>query len=240
MNILVTGGSTGLGKSIVHSLSDIPENKVFFTFNRHEEEAQSIVREKQNIIAIKCDFTNVDEVNDIEKKIPLYDLDVLINNVYVGSAQGKHFHKTESDLFMQSFKNNILPTIRITQSAISGFRAKRFGKIINILTAYLVNLPPIGFSIYTANKAYLKQLSKSWNSEYARYNITSNCISPEFMLTNLSLNLDERVIEQMQSVHPLKKLLTPLEVAESVVYLVKSSQQINGAHIVINAAKNIL
>lgn len=240
MNILVTGGSTGLGKSIVNALSDFPENKVFFTFNKHEKEAQSIVSEKQNVIAIKCDFTNVVEVCELEKKIPLCDLDVLVNNAYVGSAQNAHFHKTESELFLTSFENNLIPTIRITQSAISGFRAKKFGKIINVLTAYLVNLPPIGFSIYTANKAYLQQLSKSWNSEYARYNITSNCISPEFMLTNLSSNLDERVIEQMQSVHPLKKLLTPDEVAESVVYLVKSSQQINGAHIVINAAKNIL
>lgn len=240
MNILVTGGSTGLGKSIVNALSNIPENKVFFTFNRHEKEAQSIVREKQNVTSIKCDFTNIDEVCKLEKTIPVYDLDVLINNAYVGPAQGTHFNKTEADSFLKSFNNNLVPTIRITQSAISGFRAKKFGKIINILTAYLVNLPPIGFSIYTANKAYLQQLSKSWNSEYARYNITSNCISPEFMLTNISLNLDERVIEQMQSVHPLKKLLTPDEVAESVVYLVKSSQQINGVNIVINAAKNIL
>jgi NAD(P)-dependent dehydrogenase (short-subunit alcohol dehydrogenase family) len=240
MNILVTGGSTGLGKSIVNALSNIPTNKVFFTYNRHEGEAQSIVQEKQNVIAIKCDFTDDADLCKLEKLIPEYNLDVLINNAYVGSAKGKHFHKTESDSFLKSFENNIVPTIRITQSAISVFQAKKFGKIINILSAYILNLPPIGFSIYTANKVYLQQLSKSWNSEYARYNITSNCVSPEFMLTNLSLNLDERVIEQMQSVHPLKKLLTPDEVAESVVYLVESSQQINGTNIVINAAKNIL
>lgn len=239
MNILVTGGSTGLGRSIVQALSNNPLNNVFFTFNKHEKEAQSIVREKQNVIAIKCDFTNADEVCELEKRIQEYDLDVLINNVYVGSALGKHFHKAEPDSFLESFENNIVPTIRITRSAISGFRAKKFGKIINILTAYLVNLPPIGFSIYTSNKAYLHQLSKCWNTEYARYNITSNCISPEFMRTSLSSGVDERVIEQMQSAHPLNKLLTPDEVAESVVYLVNSSQQINGANIVINAAKNV-
>ena len=86
----------------------------------------------------------------------------------------------------------------------------------------------------------MQQLSKSWNSEYVRYNITSNCISPDFMLTNLSADVDERLIEQMKKEHPLKQLLTPEEVAESVVFLVEAPQQLNGAHIVINAAKNVM
>lgn len=240
MNILVTGGSSGLGKSIVSALSGNHENRVFFTYNRHESEAKAIADEYPNVTAIKCGFANDKEVCELVNKISLLDLDVLINNAFVGSAQGKHFHKSDSNSFLKSFENNIIPTIRITQSAIEVFKAKKFGKIINILTAYLVNLPPIGFSIYTANKAYMQQLSKSWNSEYARYNITSNCLSPDFMQTSFTSNVDERVIEQMQSEHPLKTLLTPDEVAESVVYLVNSSQQINGAHIVINAAKNIL
>lgn len=240
MNILITGGSSGLGKAIVNALSCFPENIIYFTFNKHKEEADKIVQGKKNVYAIKCDFTISEDILELEKSIETFDLDVLINNAYVGLPKDTYFHKTNPNSFLSSFENNVLPTIRITQQAIVGFRTKKFGKIINILTAYLVNIPPMGFSIYTANKAYLQQLSKSWNSEYSRYNITSNCISPEFMKTNFSSFVDERVIEQMQSVHPLKKLLTCEEVAETVVFLVNSSQQINGANIVINGAQNIL
>lgn len=240
MNILVTGGSSGLGKAIVNTLSSSPENKVFFTYNRQHYEEETTILGKKNVHAVKCDFTNADEICELVKVIPNFDLDVLINNAYVGLPQGTYFHKTDPRSFTKSFEDNILSIIQITQEAISGFRAKKFGKIINILTAYLVNIPPMGFSIYTANKAYLHQLSKSWNSEYSRYNITSNCISPEFMQTNFSSFVDERIVEQMQNKHPLKKLLTPEEVAESVVFLVNSSQQLNGAHIVINAAQDIL
>lgn len=240
MNILITGGSSGLGKSIVIALSNYSENVIYFTYNMHSEEAENIVNEKKNVFAIKCDFANNLDVVELEKTIPTLDLDVLINNAYVGTPQGTYFHKTNVESIQKSFENNILPTVKITKSAISGFRKKKYGKIINILTAYLVNLPPIGFSIYTANKAYLHQLSKSWNSEYSGFNITSNCISPEFMQTNFSSFVDDRIVEQMQTDHPLKKLLTPEEVAETVVFLVNSSQQVNGAHIVINAAQNIL
>lgn len=240
MNILVTGGSSGLGKSIVFALAKAPNNKVLFTYNKNDLEAKVMVNDMDNVLAVKCDFTNENDICTIEKRIQTFNLDVLINNVYVGFPQGSNFHKTEPELFLNSFKDNLIPTIRLTQNAILGFKAKKFGKIINILTAYLINLPPIGFSIYSANKAYLSQLSKVWNSEYARYNITSNCISPEFMLTNLSVSVDQRIIKQMQNVHPLRKLLTTGEVADTVVYLVNSSQQINGTNIVINAAKNIL
>jgi len=238
MNILITGGSSGLGKALVERLSISKDNNILFTYNQHSLDAESMIAD--NVAAIKCDFTNSVEVNRLIERIPIFDVDVLVNNVYVGAPQGKHFHKTEPIDFLRSFEENLLPTIMISKAAINVFRKKRFGKIINVLTAYIINLPPIGFAIYTSNKAYLQQLSKAWNSEYRKFNITSNCISPDFMLTNITKSVDERVIEQMEEEHPLKKLLTSAEVAESVVFLIKASQQINGANLVINASKNII
>jgi len=238
MNILITGGSSGLGKAIVEALSLNEDHHVYFTYNHHSEEAETLI--SGNVTAIKCNFTNTDEVNHLIELIPTFDLDVLVNNVYVGAPQGKHFHKTDSNEFLKSFEENILPTISISQAAINVFRKKKFGKIINVLTAYLINLPPIGFAIYTSNKGYLLQLSKTWNSEYRKFNITSNCISPDFMLTNVTKSVDERIIEQMQEEHPLKKILTPAEVAESVLFLIHASQQLNGTNMVINASKNIV
>ena len=229
-----------MGKAVVCALSTTAEHKVYFTYNRHGDEADALAREHPNVIALKCDYTNADEIRDLEQAIPSFNLDVLINNAYVGLPQGTHFHKTDPESFAKSFQHNVIPLIRITQSAILGFRKKKFGKIINILTAALTNIPPTGYAIYASNKAYIMQLSKSWSHEYAKYNISSNCISPDFMLTNLSTSVDERVIEQMQARHPLKKLLAPADVADTVVYLVNTSQQVNGIHVVINAAQNIL
>ena len=239
MNVLITGGSSGLGRAIVENIACNDIHKVYFTYNRHEEEAFAVKGGRDSIVPIKCDFSNGEDVTRLVDLIPGIDLDVLINNAYVGSAQGKHFHKNSDFDFLKSFQDNIVPTVRISQTAIRCFREKKYGKIINVLTAYLVNLPPIGVSIYTANKAYLQQLSKSWNAEYSGYNITSNCISPDFMQTNLSADVDGRIIEQMITAHPLKQLLTPVEVAEAVSFLVNASQQVNGTNIIINSAKNV-
>ncbi len=240
MNLLVTGGSSGLGKAIVCALADSPDHRIFFTYNRHGEEAESMAQEHPNVVAHPCDFTKEDDLRALEEAIPSFDLDVLINNAYVGTPQGTHFHKTPPEHFAESFAKNVLPLIRITQGAVVGFRKKKFGKIINVLTAALANVPPMGYSVYAANKAYILQLSKSWSYEYAKYNITSNCVSPDFMLTNLSADVDERVVQQVQDRHPFKKLLTPAEVAETVLYLTNASQQVNGTHVIINAAQNIM
>ena len=240
MNILITGGSSGLGKAIVELLAKDDNNKIFFTYNQHKEDAKHLEAFKENIKAIHCDFTNNESISMFSKTLASLNLEVLVNNAYVGKPQNNHFHKIDSEAFLESFQYNLISTIKITQEAIKIFRKNKFGKIINIITSCVINTPPIGWSMYAANKAYLLELSKSWSKEYNRFNITSNCISPDFMVTNLSKDFDYRIIEQMIDEHPLKKLLTPEEVAEAVLFLVKTSQQINGVNIPINAAQNIL
>ena len=113
------------------------------------------------------------------------------------------------------------------------------GKIITILTSALVDKPPSGASSYVANKAYLQSLVKSWAVENKKFNITSNSVSPSLMLTKLTSDIDERIIDQIIDNHPLKKILETSEVAETVAFLVNSSQQINGIDLVINSAESI-
>jgi hypothetical protein len=59
------------------------------------------------------------------------------------------------------------------------------------------------------------------------------------MQTALTSDIDDRIVEQMVQEHPLKKLLTVEETADTVLYLVKASSQLNGVDIVINSATNI-
>jgi NAD(P)-dependent dehydrogenase (short-subunit alcohol dehydrogenase family) len=240
MNILITGGSSGLGKSIVQNLSSNTNYKIYFTYNSGINVSLELEKKYFNVKAFHCDFTNDKSVSDFCEILPSLEIDVLINNAYVGKALNDNFFRSKIEDFDKSFKYNILPTIKITQHAIKIFKQKKFGKIINILTSYLLNSPPIGTSIYVANKAYLLELSKVWSKELTKFNITSNSISPDLMITNLSKDIDQRVLDQITESHPYKKLLDTNEVMAAVEFLIKSSRFVNGINIPINAGQNII
>jgi NAD(P)-dependent dehydrogenase (short-subunit alcohol dehydrogenase family) len=239
MNILITGGASGLGEAITKKLASNLQNKIFFTFSKSKDNAKKIEEEFLNTTSIKCDFGNTKELELLIDKINDIDIDVLINNAYSGSFLNSYFHKTNDEDFLNGFATNVFPTIKITKATISLFRKKRSGKIITILSAALINTPPIGSSVYVANKSYLSSLVKIWATENAKFNITSNSISPSFMKTSLTSSFDERLVEQMIENHPYKKLLTVEEVAETVSFLVNATNHINGIDFLINAGTNI-
>ncbi|MES2826871.1 MAG: SDR family oxidoreductase [Bacteroidota bacterium] len=239
MNILVTGGSSGLGESLTKRIAQDKDINVYFTYVNAIEKAESLERKFTNVTAVKCDFRVSLEVEDLCKNIKDWDIDVLINNAYTGEFLKSYFHKTEPNDFLDAFRDNIYPTIKITQAAIAVFRKKKFGKIITVLTAALANIPPIGSAVYVANKAYLQQLSKVWATENSKFNISANTVSPAFMQTGFTNDMDERIVEQIIANHPLKRLLTIDEVADSVFFLVNSSQQINGIDLMLNAGTSL-
>lgn len=239
MNILITGGSSGLGAEIVKLLSKNNDDLIYFTYAKSKSKAIELESLAANIKAFHCDFTDNETLTVFLNQLETLSIDILINNAVIGYDK-QYFHKTDSNVFLDSFTKNIIPTIKITQAFLNKARKKKFGKIINIISSANINKPPIGWSEYVANKSYLLSLSKSWAVENIKFNITSNAISPSFMLTELTVDTDDRIIEQMIENHPLKKLLKLTEVAETVEYFAKCSQQINGTNLIINAGNDII
>jgi len=240
MNILVTGGASGLGLAITTLLAGDADNTIYITYSKSSVKAEELKMKYPNIISFQCDFTSTDSVKAFGEKIKELDLDALINNAYAGAYLQSHFYKTPVTDFMSSFKENVVPVLEITQSAITEFRKKKKGKIITILTSALSGTPSIGSSIYASNKAYLQMMTKVWANENAKFNITSNSVSPSFMLTQLTSSIDERIIEQITESQSVKTLLTVEEVAKAVHHLLKESTQVNGTDIVVTPGSGVI
>ena len=241
MNVLITGGTSGLGKATVELLAK-DGHHIWFSYLSTEEftkVANEMMAQYENVKAIPLNFCEQDSINDFCEQMKDWDVDVLVNCTYVGKPQTTYFHKIAPEEFVTAFQHNIIPTVMITQTAIGVMRKKKFGKIINIITEAVMGLPPMGYTLYAANKAYLMELSNVWNKEYTRYNITSNCILPAYMQTKFA-EVDGRILEQMVKEHPLKKLLTPEEVAQAVKFFVDAPQQVNGVKMPINAGTQLL
>lgn len=239
MNILITGGASGLGLAITEKFAENNNNFVNFTYNNSSEAAKAIEKSNSNTRAYKCDFTDIVSLNKFAEDIESMDLDLLVNNAITGLTK-KHFHKMEQGEFEEGFKNNIMPVIIITQKAINTFRKKKSGRTINILSTAITGIPPVGWSAYTAEKAYLLSLSNSWAQEYSKFNIASNCISPSFMLTELNKEVDERLIDEMKSASPTGNLLSVEDAAISIVKLAEYSPEVSGKNFIISPGSDVI
>ena len=239
MNFLITGGASGLGYAITTAIArNVSDAVIHFTYCSSAANAKALEIEHKNVHGIKCDFKQESDVKDLCRFIEGSAIDVLVNNA-ITKLDKQYFHKTDPGSYIEQFNADVVSTLEITRSFIIKARERRFGKIITMLTSALMDTPPIGWSVYLANKSYLLSMHRSWATENKAFNITSNCISPDFLATPLHGDMDERVIENMIKSHHLKKLLTVEEVADVVVFLCNASSQLNGQNIVLNAATNV-
>lgn len=228
-----------MGKAITLHLAAQTNHQVYFSYYQSKEAAQEIEQQYPNTQGVYCDFSQEASVAELCENMTQWNLDALINNACT-PIENKHFHKISPAEFKQNFFSNILPTVQITQQAITGFRKKKFGRIITVTTAFLVNKPPLGLSSYVAEKAYLASLCKSWAIENVSFNITSNCIAPSMMITQFTQHIDDRIMENAIQAHPLKRLLTPEETAETIGLLLTAPCHVNGATWVLNGAADVI
>ena len=232
MRFLITGGSSGLGKSLVEELSKDENNVIFFTYNSSTVSANKLCLKHKNLRKIKCDFTNQSELEIMINKIKKFKINVLINNYYSwpkdpllpGTFLTKNFHKIDKDLFNEEFNKNIIPTILITQESINFFRSLKNGKIITVLSSFL-DSPTVGSSIYVSNKNYLKGLCKVWSIENQKFNITSHYISPNFMLSNHTSKMDKRLVDNFIKNSESKESINTDYIAKKITDFIYSNEK---------------
>ena len=117
---------------------------------------------------------------------------------------------------------------------LDGFLSPADGKIVNI-TSVIGHTGNVGQSNYAASKAAVISMSKSLALEYAKKNITVNCISPGYITTNMTDQINEKWKEIIKSKIPMDKFGLPKDVANTVIFLSsESSSYITGQTIHVN------
>lgn len=232
--VVLTGGSSGIGKEINVFLLE-KGYEVLFTYCHSESSAKEIENRFPNAKAFHIDFTSEEQMADFLAEIENFDPDILINNYYSGSFIDTYFHKTEAEKILADFKNNVMPTLQITQKSIHLFRKKKMGRIINILSSSMIS-PAIGTSVYNSNKAYLLQMNKSWAIENVKFGITCNSVSPSFIPTDFHKDMDDRMKEMIVSGYPLKDKLEGGDVAHIIELCINGGKHFNGNHLFVDAS----
>ncbi|MEJ2435417.1 MAG: SDR family oxidoreductase, partial [Pseudolabrys sp.] len=113
---------------------------------------------------------------------------------------------------------NLTATFRLTRAAVKGMMRRRFGRVIGISSVVGFTGNP-GQGNYTASKAGLVGMMKSVAAEYARRNVTANCIAPGFIASAMTDKLNDKQREAILARVPAAKLGTGEDIAAAAVYL---------------------
>lgn len=233
MNILVTGASRGIGKTIAKSLQNY--GNVYVTARSEEK-----LKEFGNEMYFVCDLSKEDDLLKLGDFIQEKGIDILVNNA--GNYTYCGIEDTEISKLNEILSINLKAPIYLMHSAIPHMKKNRFGRVINIGSISGV-MGEAYASMYSATKAGLIGLSKATGLELAEFGITVNTINPGWVDTELgksSIEDSEFSEEEILESIPQRRFVKPEEIAGLVKYLIsEEAKGITGQSINICAGLSV-
>ena len=230
--ILITGATGGIGNSLVNKFNSL--NCKIVATGTKEEKLDNLKKIFPNIIVEKFKLDDHDKIEDfidnIDKKVN--GIDVLVNNA--GITLDNLSIRLTNENWKKVIDLNLTSTFLMCKSVIKKMLKKKSGKIINI-TSIVGHTGNLGQANYSASKAGIVAFSKSLAIEYARKNININCVSPGFIKTEMTEQINEEFKKNLMAKIPSGTLGTGEDVSNCVAFLASDmSNYINGETIHVN------
>jgi|TARA_Y100000590_G_scaffold454729_1_gene602033 3-oxoacyl-[acyl-carrier protein] reductase len=218
--ILITGSSGGIGNALVKKFISLG-GSVIGTGTKAEK-LDILKKQYPNIKVKKFDLQDHSRIEEFIDNVSLElgGLDILINNA--GMNLDNLSLRMKDDEWKKVIDVNLTSTFLLTKYGIKKMLKNKFGRVVNI-TSVVGHTGNLGQSNYSASKAGIIGMSKSLAVEYAKKNITINCVSPGFIVSDMTMNIAEKVKLYLTSRIPMGKLGTGEDVSNCVAFL--SSEQ---------------
>lgn len=236
--ILITGASSGIGKSIAEICASMGAHLVIS--GRNEGRLQAVLEQLEGTghIAIAGDLAEADFISSLVDRIPT--LDGIVHCAGIGH-RGLCRHISESDVD-QVMGANFKSAVLLQSSILGGKKINKGGSIV-FMASYAAEAPAIGNAVYSAAKGAIISYAKCLGLELAPKQIRVNCICPGMVWTKLieEGGLDKATLQEEEKKYPLGRYGQPEDIAPLAVYLLSpASQWMTGSCININGGSMTL
>lgn len=215
-NVLITGGSRGIGAACVRAFCE-QGDRVAFIYRNRREAAEEIVAQT-GAVAIEADLSDPAEAACAVEKALSYlgGIDVLVNNA--GVSQIKLFTELTDGDWRRMLSNNLDSVFYVSRAVAAHMIAEHSGRIVNVGSMW----GKCGASCevhYSAAKAGLRGLTMALAKELGPSGITVNCVEPGVIDTDMNAELDGQTLDGLRAETPLCRIGSPREVANVVCFL---------------------
>ena len=214
--ILVTGATGGIGNSIVKKFVSLNANVLATGTN--SEKLDDLRVKYPDVNVLKFDITEHERIEEFVENVnsQLKGIDIIINNA--GINRDNLSLRMKSEEWQKVIDTNLTSTFYICKYGIKKMLKNKYGRIVNV-TSIVGHTGNLGQSNYSASKAGMIAMSKSLAIEYAKKNITINCVSPGFIQSNMTENIVESIKAALTSKIPMSRLGTGEDVSNAIAFL---------------------
>lgn len=223
---VVTGGASGLGKAITQILLNNGTKVVVLDIN---EAIFAEMPKSDNLLNIKCDITNEDEIVNALKltKEHFQQVDILINNAGILYSEPLINIMSKEKRHKVSSWQKVIDINLTAPFVLASYIAEEM--IMNRTKGVIINISSIsargnaGQSAYSAAKAGLEALTKVWAKELGAFGIRSVAIAPGFMDTESTHNaVSDKILDEMKRQTPIKQLGKAEHIASAVLFSIEN------------------
>lgn len=234
-NVLVTGGSKGLGLAIATRLASGGYRVIALARSETQELRAAMTQHGEALVFQACDLADIAGigamVGALRRRVgPLYGL---VNNAGLGTA-GLLSMMRDPDIEALVRLNTVAPLV-LTKYVVRSMMAERTGRIVNISSVVAVS----GYkalAAYSATKASLEGFTRSLAREVGQLGITVNAVAPGFVDTAMTHTLTDSEREQIARRSALRRMVEPDDVAGAVEYLLgDNARNITGITLTVDA-----
>jgi 3-oxoacyl-[acyl-carrier protein] reductase len=214
---LITGASGSIGGGIARAFH-AQGATVTLSGTRREQLDQLASELGDRVHVLPCDLSDMVAVEKLvpEAEAAMGKLDILVANA--GMNRDNLFVQLKDEDWDRVIAVNLTATFRLTRAAVTTMMRRRWGRIIGISSIVGFTGNP-GQGNYTAAKAGLVGMMKSVAAEYAKRNVTANCIAPGVIASPMIDKLNDKQREGIMDKVPSRKLGQPADIAAAAVYL---------------------
>ena len=217
---VVTGAAQGIGRAIVLELLNQGRKVAGLDLNAEQlAELEKVVAEAGHSVITKClDITQTEKLTETLEELANEHggIGILVNNA--GITRDRLMIQMDEDDFDKVIAVNLRAAFVATRVAARSMIRNKFGRLVHISSVAGV-MGQAGSTNYAASKAALIGMSKSIAREVGKKNVTSNCIAPGFIMTDMTDVLPDIVKQEAKKVIPVKKFGKPEDIAKAVAFL---------------------
>ena len=221
---LVTGASRGIGRVIATHLAS---HGADVTVHGRDKEALAQVRAEIEADGGTCravtgDLVAATQVADVvrEAEEGFGGVDVLVANAGGSASRPLPVEQMRDEDFVAAVELNLLATYRLIAAVLPGMKERGRGNIVTISSAAARRPSAHSPVAYAAAKAGVEVLTKHVALEAGPHGVRANCVAPETIITERTgKQIPKEMQDQLISQHPIRRLGTPLDVAEAVLYM---------------------